>query len=146
MVLCLAFPYDQNLPPQFLKRRQMVLITLDIFQKFRVPVPPVRSWHPPVRALRGAVLVPEAAMDKYRFPAWPKNQIGVPRKFLCMKPEPVPKPVDNRTNNNFRLCVLRPYRRHRPRADQFGNVINHLCPSPPPNNQGQACQGPSKSF
>jgi hypothetical protein len=58
------------------------------------------------------MLVPEAAVNQYDLAARRENNIWAARQILAVKPESVPEPVNQTTQNNFRTSVLAADARH----------------------------------
>jgi hypothetical protein len=52
------------------------------------------------------MLVPEAAMNKYHFPAARKNDIGFSRKIFAMQAEPVTEAVNQAAECNLWIRVF----------------------------------------
>ena len=70
------------------------------------------------------MLVPEASMHEYRFPSWPKNDVGAPRKLLGVQSEAIAQLMQCGANDQLGLSVLALNARHDAGARGFRDNVH----------------------
>lgn len=109
-----AFPDNQHFPTEIEKALKMFLITNHIPIELFVPVFSIAARAR--RMLASRMLVPETAMDKYNFTMFGQDNIGFARQILDVQTKSITHPVDQRTDNLFRVGILSTDLCHHPAA------------------------------
>lgn len=107
---CVAFPYDQHLPPKLLQFSPIAGVAGLVLGQFLLPEPGPGGWlHP---AVPTAVAVPEASVDEDYLPASRKNEVGCSRQIAPVQAVPVAQGMQHASDNQLRLGVLASDTRH----------------------------------
>jgi len=73
---------------------------------------PKRSILDRLEASPAAMAMPEAAMNKHNFATGGENQVGLARQSLVVKKVSIAQRIEQPSNDQFWLRVLRPYAAH----------------------------------
>ncbi len=101
-----AIPNDEAAPAAPPKLLQVSPVALLVSSQLWQPVLEARFRQPRIRALRIAVLMPEAAMDEDDFPPGGEHEIRSARKCGRMQPVPVPHRMNEPAHLHFGRGVL----------------------------------------
>jgi len=91
-VFQLAFPHEQIASSRLFQCRLCGGIPLRVPLQLRLPVPQSRAWDPALLAC--AMLMPEAAVDKYHLFPRRKYEVGFPGKILAVQAEAAAKAMN----------------------------------------------------
>ena len=121
-ILALAFPHHNNLPPQLAEFTTHAAVALDVGLELGVPERSIGLRC--CRVAAAGVAVPEAAMDEDDHAMPGQHDVGLAREVLAMQAEPVAHPVQGRSDEPLRSCVLAADAGDVPAAVGFGDPVH----------------------
>ena len=98
-----ALPHDQAPSNPFGAAFLETLVPLDVSVELPIPETFVRCR--PLRPRASLVPMPEAPVHKYDLAVPRQYDIRVPRQIAPVNPKSIPHPMNERPNQDFRLCV-----------------------------------------